>query len=630
MMDSQENTLGQEKTEELLNAAPAENSNVADNSTAPANETPETPAADTAETPAANNDADATEQKKVYKSKKEVIGRLKEIAHSDENPQKDEVEYLKTAFYKLHFAEREADMKAYVDGGGDPANYKVTPDEDEEEFKAEMSIIKEKRAKIFLEQEQEKQENLKKKLDIIEKIKAMITSPDEANKSYQDFKKLQQEWKEIKLVPAEKANELWRNYQLYVEQYYDLLKLNSEAREYDFKKNLEIKTKLCEAAEKLADESDVISAFHQLQKLHQEYRETGPVAKELREEIWARFKAASTVINKRHQQHFEELRSKEEDNLVKKTALCEKAEEIAKTEISNASEWDKKTKEIIAIQAEWKTIGFAPQKMNVKIFERFRAACDEFFGKKAEYFKAMKQKFAENAEKKKALVEQAQALQDSTDWKSTSDKLIALQKEWKTIGMVPKKLGDKLWADFLGACNHFFDARNAATAGTRNEERANLEKKREIIAQLKALAEEAPDDAQEKAHELTDQYNAIGHVPFKEKDKLYKEYHDILDRLYKELNISTARRRLDKFKSNLKNVAEKGGEALDNERSRLMRRYESLRQEVQTYENNIGFLNASSKKGNSLIDELNRKVQKLKDDMSLVREKIKAIDAENN
>ena len=630
MMDSQENTLGQEKTEELLNAAPAENSNVADNSTAPANETPETPAADTAETPAANNDADATEQKKVYKSKKEVIGRLKEIAHSDENPQKDEVEYLKTAFYKLHFAEREADMKAYVDGGGDPANYKVTPDEDEEEFKAEMSIIKEKRAKIFLEQEQEKQENLKKKLDIIEKIKAMITSPDEANKSYQDFKKLQQEWKEIKLVPAEKANELWRNYQLYVEQYYDLLKLNSEAREYDFKKNLEIKTKLCEAAEKLADESDVISAFHQLQKLHQEYRETGPVAKELREEIWARFKAASTVINKRHQQHFEELRSKEEDNLVKKTALCEKAEEIAKAEISNASEWDKKTKEIIAIQAEWKTIGFAPQKMNVKIFERFRAACDEFFGKKAEYFKAMKQKFAENAEKKKALVKQAQALQDSTDWKSTSDKLIALQKEWKTIGMVPKKLGDKLWADFLGACNHFFDARNAATAGTRNEERANLEKKREIIAQLKALAEEAPDDAQEKAHELTDQYNAIGHVPFKEKDKLYKEYHDILDRLYKELNISTARRRLDKFKSNLKNVAEKGGEALDNERSRLMRRYESLRQEVQTYENNIGFLNASSKKGNSLIDELNRKVQKLKDDMNLVREKIKAIDAENN
>ena len=629
MMDSQENTLGQEKTEEL-NVAPADNSVQTD--TGNTNATLETPAEAPAETAEADNivATDAVqEQKKVYKSKKEVIERLKEIAHSDDDPQKDEVEYLKTTFYKLHFAEREADMKAYIEAGGDPDTYKVTPDEDENTFKAEMSVIKEKRAKLFLEQEKEKQENLKKKLDIIEKIKAMATSPEEANKSYQDFKKLQQEWKEIKLVPAEKANELWRNYQLYVEQYYDLLKLNNEAREYDFKKNLEIKTHLCEAAEKLADENDVISAFHQLQKLHQEYRETGPVAKELREEIWARFKAASTVINKRHQQHLEELRSKEEENLTKKTALCEKVEEIAKEEIKNAGDWDKKTKEIIAIQAEWKTIGFAPQKMNVKIFERFRAACDDFFGRKADYFKELKQKFAENAEKKKALVEQAQALQDSTDWKATSDKLVALQKEWKTIGMVPKKLGDKLWSDFLTACNHFFDARNNANAGTRTEERANLEKKRNIISQLKALADNAEKDIQEKVRELVDQYNAVGHVPFKEKDNVYKEYHDILDRLYKELNITTARRRLDKFRSNLKNVAEKGADALDNERSRLMRRYEQLKQEVQTYENNIGFLNASSKKGNSLIDEMNRKVQKLKDDMNLVREKIKAIDAEN-
>lgn len=629
MMDSQENTLGQKKTEEMLNVAPTDNSNLDGDNTTVTNEKEETSLVnEMAETTSA--ETDLTEQRKVYKSKKEVIERMKEIAHSDDNPKKDEIDYLKTTFYKLHFAEREADMKAYIEAGGDPESYKVLPDSDEEEFKAEMSVIKEKRAKIFLEQEQEKQANLKKKLDIIEKIKAMVTSPDEANKSYQEFKKLQQEWKEIKLVPAEKANELWRNYQLYVEQYYDLLKLNSEAREYDFKKNLEIKTHLCEAAEKLADESDVISAFHQLQKLHQEYRETGPVAKELREEIWVRFKAASTVINKRHQQHFEELRAKEEDNLAKKTTLCEKVEEIAKTEIKSASEWDKKTKEIIAIQAEWKTIGFAPQKMNVKIFERFRAACDEFFGKKAEYFKNMKQQFADNAEKKKALVEQAQALQDSTDWKSTSDKLIALQKEWKTIGMVPKKLGDKLWNDFLTACNHFFDARNNANAGTRNEERTNLENKRSIIEKLKALAEGTEDNIQDKVRELTEEYNSIGHVPFKEKDKLYKEYHDILDKLYKDLNISTARRRLDKFRNNLKNVAEKGSDALDNERARLMRRYEALKQEIQTYENNIGFLSAASKKGNSLIDEMNRKVQKLKDDMKLVHEKIKAIDAENN
>lgn len=626
MMDSQEKTLSQENTENL-NVESTEK-NMQENCAATENNAEV--ATETTENEEKNSDnSDAAEQKKVYKTKGEIIERMKEIAHSDEHPQKGEIDYLKTAFYKLHFAEREADMKAYLEGGGDPANYKVLPDEDEEVFKAEMSVIKEKRAKIFLEQEKEKQENLKKKLDIIEKIKAMVTSPEEANKSYQDFKKLQQEWKEIKLVPAEKANELWRNYQLYVEQYYDLLKLNSEAREYDFKKNLEIKTKICEAAEKLGSEEDVISAFHQLQKLHQEFRETGPVAKELREEIWARFKAASTIINKRHQQHIEELRAKEEENLTKKTALCEKIEEIAKTEIKTAGEWEKKTKEIIDIQAEWKTIGFAPQKMNVKIFERFRAACDDFFGKKAEFFKNMKQQFAENADKKRALIEQAKALQDSTEWKSTSDKLIALQKEWKTIGMVPKKLGDKLWNEFLTACNHFFEARNNANAGTRNEERANLEKKRSIIEQLKTMAENAEGNIQEKVRELIDEYNGIGHVPFKEKDKLYKEYHDILDKLYKELNISTARRRLDKFKNNLKNVAEKGSDALDNERAKLMRRYEAIKQEVQTYENNLGFLNASSKKGNSLIDEMNRKVQKLKDDMNLVREKIKAIDAEN-
>lgn len=626
MMDSQEKTLSQENTEKM-NVELTDN-NMQENCAANENNAEVT--TDTTETGEfVSESSEAAALKKVYKSKSEIIERVKEIAHSDEHPQKGEIDYLKTIFYKLHFAEREADMKAYLEGGGDPANYKVLPDEDEEVFKAEMGVIKEKRAKLFLEQEKEKQENLKKKLDIIEKIKAMVTSPEEANKSYQDFKKLQQEWKEIKLVPAEKANELWRNYQLYVEQYYDLLKLNSEAREYDFKKNLEIKTKICEAAEKLGTEEDVISAFHQLQKLHQEFRETGPVAKELREEVWARFKAASTIINKRHQQHFESLRAKEEDNLTKKTALCEKIEEIAKEEIKTAGEWEKKTKDIIAIQAEWKTIGFAPQKMNVKIFERFRAACDDFFSKKAEFFKNMKQQFAENADKKRALIEQAKALQDSTEWKSTSDKLIALQKEWKTIGMVPKKLGDKLWNEFLTACNHFFEARNSANAGTRNEERTNLEKKRGIIEQLKALAENAGDNIQDKVRELIDEYNAVGHVPFKEKDKLYKEYHDILDKLYKELNISTARRRLDKFKNNLKNVAEKGADALDNERARLMRRYEAIKQEVQTYENNLGFLNASSKKGNSLIDEMNRKVQKLKDDMNLVREKIKAIDVEN-
>ena len=570
-----------------------------------------------------------TEERKQYQNKKEVLERVRELAHGDETPQKDEVDYLKTTFYKLHIAEREARLKEYIDGGGDPEQYQIRPDDVEEAFKAEMGVIREKRQKLFKEQEQEKQENLQKKLDIIEKIKAMVTSPEEANKSYKDFKALQDEWREIKNVPADRANELWRNYQLYVEQFYDLLKLNSEAREYDFKKNLELKTKLCEAAEKLAEEPDVISAFHQLQKLHQEYREIGPVSKELREEIWNRFKTASTVINKRHQQHFEGLRAKEEENLEKKTALCEKAEAIAAEENKGSNDWERHTKEIIELQAEWKTIGFAPQKMNVKIFERFRAACDDFFGRKAEFFRGLKDQFKENAEKKRALIEKAKALQDSTDWKSTSDKLINLQKEWKTIGMVPKKLGDQLWEEFLGACNKFFEARNAAGANTRGEERQNLEKKRDVIERLKVAAEEAGEGLQEKVQALVEEYQGIGHVPFKEKDKLYEEYHAVLDKLYKDLNISVAKRRLSKFKDNLKQVAERGETALDNERARLMRQYDQLKQEVQTYENNLGFLNASSRKGNTLIDEMNRKVQKLKDEVQLVRDKIKAIDAEN-
>ena len=629
-MDSQENILETGISEEKVSQAAEAPEVVNNEAVSPAEETPEVP--EVPEVPEAEEvqeSEEAPEDRKVYETKKEVLDRLKEIAHGEEMPSKDEVDYLKTAFYKLHVVEREAKLKSYIEGGGDPELYQITPDEEEEVFKAEMGIIKERRQQQFREQEAEKEENLKKKLEIIEKIKAMVTSPEEANKTYQEFKALQQEWREIKAVPAEKANELWRNYQLYVEQFYDLLKLNSEAREYDFKKNLELKTKLCEAAEKLAEEPDVISAFHQLQKLHQEYREIGPVTKELRDEIWNRFKAASTIVNKRHQQHFEGIRAREEENLAKKTELCEKVEAIAAEENKGSGDWERHTKEIIELQAEWKTIGFAPQKMNVKIFERFRAACDDFFGRKAEFFKTLKDTFKENAEKKRALIEKAKALQDSTDWKSTSDKLINLQKEWKQIGMVPKKLGDQLWEEFLGACNKFFEARNAATAGTRGEEHANLEKKRDVIARLKLVTEEAGDNIQETVQQLVAEYQAIGHVPFREKDKLYAEYHAVLDKLYKELNISVAKRRLNNFKQNLKQVAERGENALDTERARLFRQYEAMKQEIQTYENNLGFLSVSSKKGNSLIDEMKRKVQKLKDDMNLVREKIKAIDAEN-
>ena len=619
MMDSQDNVLKQDITEEAVAAQPA---NVDNDTVAEAGNAPATTAVDS------EPDTEAAPLK-MYASKHEVLERVKELAHSDETPAKDEVDHLKTAFYKLLFAEREADQKTFIENGGDPEAYVMKTDDSEEQFKAEMGLIKEKRAKAFQQQEEEKKANLQRKQQIIEKIKMMSTSPEEANKSYNDFKALQQEWKDIKAVPAEKANELWRNYQLYVEQYYDLLNLNRELREYDFKKNLEQKTLLCEAAEKLADEPDAVSAFHQLQELHQQYREIGPVAKELREQIWARFKAASTVINKRHQQHFEELRAKEEENLTRKTALCEKVEAIAKKENKNATDWENHTKQIIDIQTEWKTIGFAPQKMNVKIFDRFRAACDDFFGRKAEFFKTLKEKFAENTKKKKEMVEQAKALMDSTDWKATSDKLIKLQKEWKTTGMVPKKVGDQLWAEFVAACNKFFEARNAATAGTRNEEQQNLDRKKEIIAKLKELLDSTADNVQATLQQLIDEYGKIGHVPFKEKDKLFKEYHKVVDALYKQLNISASKQRLDNFKSSIKSMAKQGEDMLDNERGRLMRRYEQLKSEITTYENNLGFLNASSKKGNSLIDEMNRKVNKLKDDLELIRQKIKAIDAEN-
>lgn len=568
--------------------------------------------------------------KKAYATKQEVLERVKEIAHSNENPNKEELDLLKTTFYKIHLAERDAQMKEYLAKGGDPEKYILLPDDTEEAFKAEMQLIKEKRAKIFLAQEEEKQDNLRKKEEIIEKIKAMTTSPEEANKSYQDFKALQQEWKEIKNIPADKANEVWKNYQLYVEQFYDMLKLNSEAREYDFKKNLEAKTQLCEAAEKLNEEEDVISAFHQLQDLHQQYREIGPVAKELREQIWERFKAASTVINKKHQQHFEDLRAKEEENLAKKTSLCEKVEAANQGEYKTAKDWEKVTQEIIEIQKEWRTIGFAPQKMNVKIFERFRIANDKFFNKKAEFFKGLKDTYSANLEKKQQLVNKAKELADSTDWKKTGDKFIALQKEWKKVGTVPHKQGELLWKEFLDTCNKFFEARNKQNAGSRSEEHANLDKKRNIIAQLKELviAEISDNDFQKKLKNLAKQYSAIGHVPFKEKDKVYKEYHEAIDAAYKKLHATNAKRHFDNFKNNLKNVAKEGGNALGNERGKLLHRYDQLRIEITTYENNLGFFNTASKKGNSLVEEMNRKIEKLKADLEMVKQKIKAIDAE--
>lgn len=600
-----------------------------------ANESVETPIADStydnSEELEVTTDEEAAESLELkFETKEEVLEQLKKLAESEELASKHDLDILKIAYSKIQKAEAKSEYDAYIAAGGDPEEFMPTVDVKDENFRELLTILKQKRAEFLEEQERTKAENLQKKLDILDKLKTMISSPEEANQSYNEFKELQNEWKEITNIPAERATELWKTYQLYTEQFYDLLKLNHEFREYDFKKNLETKTRLCEAAEKLAEEEDVIAAFKQLQILHQEYKEAGPVAKELREEIWNRFKAASTVINKRHQQHFEEIKAKEEENLAKKTALCERVEAIQTEELKTFTDWDNMTKEIIAIQAEWKTIGFAPQKMNTKIFERFRAACDAFFSQKTAFFKSIKEVQVANLQKKQALCEKAEALKDSTDWKSTSDKLTQLQKEWKTIGAVPKKHSESLWKRFIGACDYFFEQKNKATSSVREEELSNLEKKRSIIEQLKAITAEETENFAEKVRELAQEWNSIGHVPFKEKDKIYTEYREIADKLFGAINETATKRRLNNFKNNLKAAAEKEGNSLIKERDRLMRAYENMRNDIKTYENNLGFLNSKSKKGNSLVDELNRKVDKLKNELAVLKEKIKTINEEIN
>lgn len=556
-------------------------------------------------------------------TREEVVLRLKEINADVSDAEKQEIDFLKQTFYKLQKAEQEAARKSFIENGGEAEKFIPETDEIEKEFKAVMGAIKEKRNAMTAAIELEKENNLQKKLDILEKMKSLTESPEDSGKNYNEFKQLQQEWNEIKMVPAAKVNELWKNYQLCTEKFYDIVKLNNEFREYDFKKNLEKKTHLCEAAEKLAEENDVISAFHQLQKLHQEFRETGPVAKELRESIWTRFKAASTVINKRHQKYFDDLKEKEQNNLDQKTVICEIAESMEYDKLTTFTDWEDKTQEILALQAKWKTIGYAPQKMNVKIFERFRAACDEFFSRKAAFFKSVKENMANNLEKKKVLCEKAEALKDSTEWKETAEILTKLQKEWKTIGPVAKKHSDAIWKRFIGACDYFFEQKTKATSSQRSEEMENLSKKEEIIKQLKEL--EASGSTDENAAKQTKtfikEWNSIGFVPFKDKDRLYKEFHGLVDKMFDKLNISAAEKKLNNFKSSLNKEGN-----LYRDREKLVRTYESIKNDIKTYENNLGFLSSSSKKGNSLVNEINRKIEKLKNDMTLVLKKIEAID----
>jgi hypothetical protein len=560
-------------------------------------------------------------------TKEDILNRLKEIENDVESASRVEIDGLKQAFYKIHVSEVEEAKQQFIANGGAEADFLPTPDPLEEEFKQLMSAIKEKRNQTNAELEKQKEMNLQVKLSIIEELKDLIESTEDPNKNYAEFKRLQQQWNEVTLIPQGKANELWKNYQLNVEKFYDLLKLNNEFREYDFKKNQAIKIHLCEAAERLTEEEDVVSAFHQLQKLHQEFRDTGPVAKDLREEIWTRFKNASTIVNRRHQKHFEQLKEQERQNLDQKTVICEIVEGIDFNELKNFSDWDNKTKEIIALQNKWKTIGFAPQKMNTKIFERFRKACDEFFHKKAEFFKETKDVMTQNLEKKRALIEKAEALKESTDWKATSEQFVKLQKEWKEIGPVARKYSDAIWKKFIGACDYFFEQKGKATSSQRSTEQINLEKKKSIISQLKELQQQTEDsEVAQKVRDLMKEWNETGHVPFREKDKIYKQYHELVDNAFKQFNMSSVGKKFSNFKSAVKDAQDKGTQSIYKEREKLVRNYETMKSELITYQNNLGFLTASSKKGNSLLDELNKKVEKLQEDIKEAEEKIREMD----
>ncbi|MDH6535308.1 DUF349 domain-containing protein [Parabacteroides sp. 52] len=562
-------------------------------------------------------------------TKEEIIVKLAEWVVAATEPARGEVESLKQAYYKLRRNEVEELKKIFLEEGGIEADFKAPDDETEVRFKELLASYKEKRAAIHAEEEKVKEANYTLKLQLIDQLKALTESQEDFNKLYNEFKDIQQRWKEIKLIPQEHANDLWKSYQVYSEKFYDIIKINNQFRDYDFKKNLELKTALCETVEKLEEETDVISAFHQLQKLHQQWREIGPVAKELREDLWTRFKNASTTINKRHQEHFEKLKEREQENLEAKTAICEQIEAIDFETIKTFKDWEEKNKEVIALQEKWKTIGFAPKKFNVKIFERFRAACDTYFNKKSEFYKGIKEDMEKNLEQKKALCEQAEALKENTDWKETTDKMIALQKEWKKVGPVTRKHSDAIWKRFITACDYFFEQKNKNVVSQKSVEQTNLAAKKELIEKINTLPEITDaDEALTQLKAYISEWSGIGFVPFKEKDKIYKEFHEAVDKQFDRLKVDRTDRKMQSFRNNLNDMAndEKGKGKLYGEREKLMRMYDRMKNELQTYENNIGFLSISSKGGGGLVKEMERKIEKIKEEMELTIKKINAID----
>ena len=560
-------------------------------------------------------------------SKSGLIDALKVLIQNDPEGIKEQVEIIKQTFYKKLKAENEEQKIAFLENGGEEHDFLPLKDELEDELKNLLNDYRTKKAAATAQKEKEKENNLIQKQHVLEQMKSLVESNDDVSAHINEFRALQQKWKSIGHVPAQSATELWKQYNTYQEAFWDLIKINNELREYDFRKNLEAKTLICEAAERLAGETDVVSAFQTLQKLHEEWHELGPVARDLREEIWTRFKNASSIVNKKHQSYFEGIRELEDKNLELKNALCEKIEAFDYSDFKTYKQWDEGTQTLLGWQDEWRTIGFAPRKANQKIFERYRKACDSFFAAKAEFYKESKNQLNQNLDKKKALCEQAEALKESTDWKETSNKLIQLQKEWRTIGPVAKKHSDEIWKRFISACDYFFEQKGKNTSGLKNQETENLEQKKQIIEQIKAVEKGTdPGENLAKLRDLMAEWNKIGHVPFKEKDKIYKEYKTAIDKQFEILNVDASQRRLDNFKNNLKDMSTKGENKLYREREKLVRAYEHLKSEIAVYENNIGFLSSSSKKGGGIIKEMERKIETLKEESRLIEQKINLIE----
>jgi len=567
---------------------------------------------------AENTPSESTDKIPTPTTKAEVLAQLRRYVEQPATSDRAVLDRLRNVFYRLHNDEILKAREAFVAEGGNAEDFVPAADPDEQEYKRLVASVKEVRAKVAAEAEATRQANLQRKLDIIEEIKQMVAQPEDIDKKYDRFKALQAEWKEIGNIPAEQVTETWKNFHHNVEQFYDLLRINHEMRAYDFKKNLEIKTRLCESAEKLAEDEDVVAAFHALQKLHQEFRETGPVAKEQREEIWNRFKAASTTVNKRHQDFFLGRKQEEEENLAKKTNLCEQVEALNFESLSTMAEWDAMSQLVIGMQNEWKTVGFTPRKQNQAIFERFRTACDRFFTAKAHYFRSLRETLADNLAQKTALCQRAEELKDSTDWSNTTNAFVALQAEWKKIGPVAHKVSDAVWKRFNTACNTFFDRKKEANSGIHEEEQANLTKKLDVIARLQQLADEGSEQLQQAVKTLQAEWAAIGHVPFRKKEKIYRTYRTLCDKIYETVHREAGRRRVD-------NIARRAAQNGGSELQRLQRAYETKKAEIQTYETNLTFLNSKSKAGNSLVADIERRIQTLRNDLEIIAEKIKEV-----